>query len=215
MTGAHVQGTSWPELTDEQRQRVADNLGLVGWVLRRRGTPTDEWDDSFTDGVIGLCRAAQLFEPERGFAFSTYAMNWIREGVTRGRELSLGANYRRAKERGDEWHAPLSLDAEQSLFGDGLYGDLADVLEDEGPSVDRQAEAAAMVDEMRQVLGRWRLDRIDRAIADDLLTHCDESWRQRDARIGARFGRQSEIIRQRRMRLQRRLRDWAGDTVAA
>lgn len=202
MTGLNVPGGSWPALTDEQRQRVEDNLGLVGWVLRRRNTPADEWDDSFADGVLGLIRAAQMFDPERGFSLSTYAVNWIRQGVGRGRHLTLGANYRRTTERGEDWVAPLSLDVD---LADDLT--LADLMPDAGPETERAAVAACELDEVRQVLACWTLDDIDRRIADDLLT--PGSPRGRDKRLAEHVGCSAENIRQRRRRLQSRLRSWA------
>lgn len=199
MSGLNVPGGSWPALTDEQRQRVSDNLGLVGWILRRRNTPTDEWDDSFADGVLGLIRAAQMFDPERGFKFSTYAINWIRQGVGRGRHLTLGGNYRRAVERGEDWRAPVSLDLD---LADDLT--LADLMPCDATPTDEAALAACMLAEVRQALDEWELDDIDRLIADDLLA--TDSTRGRDKRIAERAGCSSEYIRQRRMRLQSRLR---------
>ena len=39
--------------------------------------------DLLQQGSIGLIRAAQLYDPTRGYAFSTYAIHWIRQSVTR------------------------------------------------------------------------------------------------------------------------------------
>merc|ERR1712127_812003 len=39
------------------------------------------------DGTVALIRAAEKFEPERGFRFSTYAMYWIRSAVKRSQIL--------------------------------------------------------------------------------------------------------------------------------
>lgn len=64
---------------------VEDNLGLVGFVLAKR-TPAHVFqrigrDDAYQAGVIGLLNAVRLFDPGKGFAFSTFAVEKIRWNV--------------------------------------------------------------------------------------------------------------------------------------
>ena len=61
-------------LPNDRDRRIADNLRLVHACANRfRGKGID-YDDLFSAGCIGLCKAADGFQPERGFAFSTYAV---------------------------------------------------------------------------------------------------------------------------------------------
>ncbi|MHB1281931.1 MAG: sigma-70 family RNA polymerase sigma factor [Acidithiobacillus sp.] len=61
------------------------NLRLVVRVARRyQQRHTLPLLDLIEEGNLGLTRAAELFNPARGFRFSTYATWWIREGIDRG-----------------------------------------------------------------------------------------------------------------------------------
>ena len=56
---------------------VCENLGLVHACARRFVGRGIEYDDLFQAGCVGLVKAADGFEPERGLCFSTYAVPLI------------------------------------------------------------------------------------------------------------------------------------------
>lgn len=62
---------------------VTSNAGLVRAIAARFVGRGVDWDDLVQEGTLGLMRAAEKFDPERGFRFSTYAHWWIRQGIQR------------------------------------------------------------------------------------------------------------------------------------
>ena len=63
-----------------KEQVVLNNVGMVGIVLKSLNlNPLD--DDLFSVGLIGLVKAVNTFDPDKGFAFSSYAMPVIRNEI--------------------------------------------------------------------------------------------------------------------------------------
>jgi RNA polymerase primary sigma factor len=59
------------------------NRPLVFSVARKFQCATMDLEDLVQEGMIGLARAVDRFDPTRGLRFSTYAVHWIRQSIMR------------------------------------------------------------------------------------------------------------------------------------
>jgi RNA polymerase sigma factor (sigma-70 family) len=60
-------------------------LPLIHATARRYRTEGLEQDDLLQEGIVGLLRALQRFDPERGAPFAAYATWWIRQSLQEAR----------------------------------------------------------------------------------------------------------------------------------
>ena len=76
-------GKSQPlrQMTEAEQKLVTDNINLVysEWMKLHRSPLVERWkEDMCAEATFRLCRAAQAFDPSRGYAFSTFACTAIR-----------------------------------------------------------------------------------------------------------------------------------------
>jgi RNA polymerase primary sigma factor len=69
-----------------REQLVRHNLGLVAhtWSRHRCSLPAhdDTTADALQEAALNLVRAAEKFDPAKGYRFSTYASFWVRRGFS-------------------------------------------------------------------------------------------------------------------------------------
>ena len=71
-------------LAEWHRDRIVEaNLRLVFSIVKKFVNPNNTFDDLLSDGIVGLMRAVEKFDYDRGFRFSTYATQVVRRNSYR------------------------------------------------------------------------------------------------------------------------------------
>ena len=67
-----------------REEMIKANLGLVAYCAKDYEGRGVEEEDLLAMGITGLIRAVDRFDYTRGYRFSTFAVNWIRQAILRG-----------------------------------------------------------------------------------------------------------------------------------
>lgn len=62
---------------------VKRNMGLVATIAKKYQGKIFPYDDAMQEGCVGMLKALEKFDTERGVQFSTYAHHWIRQSCAR------------------------------------------------------------------------------------------------------------------------------------
>lgn len=204
---------------DARNALVAANMGLVHLIANQFFRPHFRYEDLAQEGILGLIRATETFEPERGLRFSTYSVYWIRAKIQRlvqktekddspdiiGAEWEIDGEGHRFKPRARKLSLEYTNDDEDSRsLGDILASNTEDPEKLALRKEKKQLIAAilnSIIEEtgderLRDIL-RWRL------MADEPETLAVLGDRLNLSREGAR------ILEAKMIRLAKeRLRDW-------
>ena len=136
-----------------QWDEAVQHLPLVRWCAA--AFPPHVYDDAVSNGVFGLLRAVQKFDPARGVEFSSYAVPAIRSAMIRGRR----------NERRERWreHARTGVDVDSTPVDD-----LSSIAASDRP--DDEALFAVFRTEIERVLRSVAADDLDHRIVDGLLS---------------------------------------------
>ncbi|MFZ4508366.1 MAG: sigma-70 family RNA polymerase sigma factor [Fimbriimonas sp.] len=66
-----------------KQRLIESNMRLVINIAKTYRSRSVPLEDLIQEGAIGLMQAAERFDPDKGFRFSTYATHWIRQAIGR------------------------------------------------------------------------------------------------------------------------------------
>lgn len=144
-------------LTDEQRKLVEDSIPLAYLLAKRIYHPHIEYDDAVQLALLGFCKAARLYDPERG-KFTTLAFLAAKHTIQMEER-----KYR--SEVAKQIYAGRSLDSNVFAYGEGDdFSPFHELIPDPRQDTYKQAEAKIAISKVTSF--RDLLNNRDRAVFD-------------------------------------------------
>lgn len=142
------------DLAPGQWEMAIPHLPLVRMCAKRY--PSHLIDDAVADGILGLLRAVQKYDPGRGTEFSAFAVPVITSAIIAGRRNAHRGLWRHRQRSGDAFEPPCSIDQ-------------IDPRHTAADHVENDALANLFAAEAERVLRRACADDLDHRIVDALI----------------------------------------------
>lgn len=128
-----------------QHELICSNLRLVISIAKKYAKNTKSLSllDLIQEGNLGLIKAVDLYDPQMGFRFSTYATWWIRQGITRGM-ADKDRLIRLPIHKGETVRKVLKVSQKYALDMEGELADYEDIAREVGIS-SGQVETALQI----------------------------------------------------------------------
>lgn len=177
-------------MTKEQEKLVTANMGYVVTLARQYKSDILNTNDLVNEGAIGLMKAAEKYDPERGKPFVTFAAPYIRRSI----EAAIIKVNTDTDVRSTDESLPVGSRNNYTLLNvlEDVNAEKADaIVEEDSLNDDLVACVDVLNEREREVVSRY---------------YGLKGWRQTMAEIAEDMGLKRERVRQERDKAVRKLR---------